>query len=165
MTYSVATLDGVLANPGPANIWLPMTVSVTTSAAAGAYHIVAPIVFTGLDEWGAAQTENIQLTQAGGGEFLVGTKSWTRIDSIFVPANHDASGLICFGVEDIFPQKRATIRSFIVAANGNLGLLYDSGRAAVIPINAGDPAFFQLAARIQGATTTAVPITIGYDIS
>lgn len=162
-SYTGAALDGALANPGPAVPALPMTVSLTTSAAAGSYHIVDPVVFTGLDEYGVAQTEEIMLTQVNGNEFLVGTKSFSSITQIDIPAQHDGAGQFEFGVEDILPGLSATLREHIAGNNGNLGLQNTDGTTAVIPINAANPPLAAGAQRVLGATTTCVPLTIGYD--
>lgn len=119
-TYSAATLDGVLANPGPAALDPPRYASVTTGAHAATYKTGSThaIVVTGT-YGGATVTENLLLTNAGGGETIVGDQPFDTITSIFVPAQNDALGTFQFGVDGVASKMRSDERLVFRAVRAN----------------------------------------------
>lgn len=169
--YTGATLDGALANPGPAVLWLPRTVSVTTQGSPATYNIVDPIVVTGTDEFGIAQVGYLIMTNAGGGERVRATNAagtrvllWTSVTNIHTPIQLGAGGFFEFGVEDIACGTRVTFRSFVADANGNIGFQYEDGTADSVPVLAGaEPLELSGVSLVLGATTTAVPLHVFVD--
>lgn len=99
-SYTGAALDGSLLTAAGAIKYASRTVTVTTSAQAGAYAIAAPIVVTGY-RGAVLITENLQLTATGGGETIRGTKAFDQIIEIDVPAQTLNTGHLQFGVGDL----------------------------------------------------------------
>lgn len=163
VTYSAATLDGALANPGPAAIDLPMNVSVTTTTDAATYNTTDPIVVTGTNFYGEVITESLLLTEAGGNETIVGTKGFATVVSIAVPAQLTTDGAFTFGVLDTVldtmdgAAQRVTNGHATVA--GNVAIVDDGGKASTVPLNAASSldAYVQ---KIVWASTTALPLVV-----
>lgn len=91
---STPTLTGNLAGT---TLRTGRPVQVTTSAAAGAYNVTAPIVVTGILDSGVSHTDHLFLTETDGGETIVGTWSFRRITSIAVPAQLLTTGTFAIG--------------------------------------------------------------------
>lgn len=98
-SYSGAQLDGAAVDDG-IFVKLARTVTVTSSVATGAYDTNDPIVVTGR-RGGSVITEELQLTDADGGETIRGVLAFDRIDSIDVPAQTLDTGALEFGVGDV----------------------------------------------------------------
>jgi hypothetical protein len=97
-TYTGGAINGALAaNQAP----LAWTLTVTTSTHASTYNTVDPIVITGLDVEGNTITESLTLTAANGNETVSGTKAFSKVTQIVVPAQTDALGTFKFGVKDL----------------------------------------------------------------
>ncbi len=103
----------------------PRSVSVTTASSTGSYNIVDPIVFTGKDINGNTITESLTLTNADGGETIVGVKPFASLTSIAVPAQVDVNGHFTFGVRDVFLQSGC--RSIRPGSTGAIKLVYIDG--------------------------------------
>lgn len=105
-TYTAGDLNGVMASPGPA-LTKMHRLTVTTSASAGTYTIVRPLIFTCTDQRGNERLLYRTLTAVGGGEVLEfaaldGTDQGAlTVVSIFIPEMNDASGSLEFGVSDV----------------------------------------------------------------
>jgi hypothetical protein len=94
VTLSGAGLDGALAGAALAP---GRPVQIITGAAAGAYSTASPIVVTGTLDSGAAHTDRLYLTQANGGETVVGTWSFARVTQVAIPAQLLQTGLFTLG--------------------------------------------------------------------
>jgi hypothetical protein len=162
-SYSAATLDGGLANPGPAVFVLPMTVSVTTSAMAATYNTTDPIVFTGTNPDGDAATVSLMLLAAGGGETIVATTGLLTVTTIDVPAQLGGAGTFTFGVRDIMPGSKAAIVQFVAEADGDVLVGWVNGHTDTVTV-AKDMPETQLVDTIFGtAATTALPLRVKFD--
>lgn len=148
VTYSDGDLNG--AAPNTAGIYNPPRImSVTTSVSAGSYNISDPIVFTGTDASGTAQTEEIFLTDADGGETINSIYAYRTI-SIDVPTQEDGEGSFKFGVDAaLCPTRTTHIRASSV---GNVKVTYLDGSIDTIPFLAGETQVIH-AARIHSETT------------
>ncbi len=98
-TYVTADFDGALVTPGGSGRFaVPRNVTVSTTSHAGAYHIVSPIVVTGIRAWdGVPTSESLYLTAVDGPETITGVVMFSQITSVLVPAQHDTSGTISVG--------------------------------------------------------------------
>lgn len=129
LTGTVNGATGINAGNGAVG----RTITVTTSASAATYKTGIPngIVVTGTDYAGNAQTETLALTNAGGGETVVGAIAWKSIASIVIPGQNNTSGAFQFGVQDI--KMPGGCRSVRVGVAGNLHVGYSDGSTDVIP--------------------------------
>lgn len=93
-TYSGAALNGVV---GAGVVHAPRPVSITSSAAAGAYNITDPIVVTGLLAGDVEHEESIYLTAANGAQTVTGIWNFKSVSSIAVPAQSLTTGAFLFG--------------------------------------------------------------------
>lgn len=156
-TYSGATLNGALANPGPATIPLTMNVSVTTTSQSNTYNITSPIVVTGTNAAGATITDSLTLTTDDGNETVAGTKAFATVTSIAVPAQSNTSGAFTFGVQNIvFDEAAREVRG---GSAGNIVVGYDGSTTDTIPCLAGEH-HKVFAKRIVSSGTTALPVTV-----
>lgn len=91
---TITSFDGALAasttKPG-------RPVQIITSAAVGAYNTTDPIEVTGILDSGVTFTDNVYLTNANGGETLVGLWSFRPITQIVIPAQLLSTGAFTFG--------------------------------------------------------------------
>lgn len=95
VTLSGASLNGVIG----ASEMLPRRgVTITTSVAAGAYDIVAPIVVTYIDWLGHEQTASLRLSDTDGGEVATSIFEAQQIVSVAIPAQQLATGSIRVGL-------------------------------------------------------------------
>lgn len=165
-TYTGAALNGALANPGPvteAMMRVPRFPSVTTTVDAATYNTTDPIVFTGT-RGGQAATVSILLTQAGGGETVIGTTPLDTLTSIYVPIQLTANGEFTFGFSGLAARKSATGNTqrmpFKGNADGIVNVGYEDGTTDLLPVTSG---LIESASpyRIIAASTT-VGITV-YD--
>ena len=132
-SYSGATLDGVLANPGPAKTKMHR-LSVTTAASVGTYNITDAITATCTDQLGATRTLTATLTAVNGGETVEFTLSGgadagaMTVSQIDVPAQNDANGAFEFGVTDVvFDSPARQIRG---GAAGDVAVQYEMDLAS-----------------------------------
>lgn len=157
-TYSGATLNGALANPGPAVMRLPQYVRVATSALAACYNITDPIVFTGTLD-GAVVTDSITLTDTDGNEAIDGDQAFDTVVSIAVPAQLKATGQFTFGVTDIvFSNKRPGIQIEFGAAGNIVVEFFDGSTETIVGLEGAKKE--GLIKRIVDASTTADPLTV-----
>ncbi len=157
-TYSGAALNGALANPGPAVIDLPMSVTVTTTTDANTYNTSAPIVITGTDGRGNVITENLLLTAAGGNETIAGVLGFATVTSIAIPAQLTTNGEFTFGVLNtvLDPPGRRIVGG---TTAGVVSLKWAGNKTDLHPIVQGQNVDL-FVETIVWATTTATPITI-----
>lgn len=164
ITYSVATLDGAMANPGPAVLDPPRYVTITTGSAVGSYHVTDPHVVTGT-RGGETVTEELQLTATGGGETIQGAQPFDTVVSIACPAQHDTSGAWSFGVSGVATRcdrqgHEIPYRAVRVGATaGDVKVGYCGGYTDVLTLPANTREDL-LISRLFGASTTATPITL-----
>lgn len=107
-TYSVATLDGALANPGPVTdtkMRVSRYPSVTTNTSPATYNTTDPIIWTGT-RGGTEVTVETLLTQAGGNETIIGTTPLDTLTSVYVPAQLAGGGLMELGFSGVAAPKR-----------------------------------------------------------
>lgn len=95
-SYSGGALNGAVGGNSIAPCGRKITVTTTTHAAT--YNIVNAITITGLDMNGDAQTDTLTLTQVNGNETITGTKYFSKVTQIDIPAQADALGTFVFGV-------------------------------------------------------------------
>lgn len=158
VTYQVATMDGALANPGPAVMRLPQRVRIATTAVAACYNTTAPVVFTGTDDTGATVTESITLANAGGNEVRDGSQQFAGMVSIAVPAQLKNTGAFEFGVTDLaFSAERPCV-DILIGANGNVVVELEDGTTETIAALASDR-LPGIVLRIVDTNTTCDPIT------
>ena len=163
VTYTAATLDGVLANPGPAIFRQPMLVSVTTSAV-GAQYTLTAITITGT-LYGVAQTDTITLTAAGGGEYLQTTKAFDTVTSIARLAMAGVGGQLDFGVHDLIFSNERPCRQVRHGSIGNIQMAFTGdGSAPYLDTTPGieGERHDSLILRVYGdaAVTTSDPVTV-----
>ena len=162
VTYSGATLTGVLANPGPAILRAPQFVTVTTDVSAGAYTLTA-ITITGTLN-GVAQTAVLTLTQVNGGETLATTVPFDVVTSIARLAMVDASGQLEFGVRDLVFDKGLPCRQVRHGSAGLVEVKYFNGSSAAfyesLPGLQGEKHIAVLEQVIADGTSTSDPITV-----
>jgi hypothetical protein len=164
ITYSVATLNGELANPGPAVLDPPRYVTITTASNAGSYLVAEPHVVTGT-RCGETVTEELQLTAVNGDETIQGSQPFDTIVSITCPAQHDTSGTWSFGVSGVAARcdrqgREVPYRAIRVGATGGdvvVGYDGDFTDTITYPANESDDLLIH---RLYGAGTTATPITL-----
>jgi hypothetical protein len=178
-TYQGGALNGAAAGaPFP----VARTVSVTTSAATGAYNVGAlgRITITGEREAGGTITEVLELTDADGDETISGSTAFKSVSKIEVPAMADTEGAFTFGVVDLVTEPdRAAIYGFRAGTVGNVAVQYRDGSTDTIPMQVGERvevahAGFAASARHVGVDvdhrleiaailstgTTALPLTV-----
>ena len=159
VTYAVATLDGALANPGPAVMRFPQRVRVETSTEAAAYNTTDAIVFTGTDDSGAAVTESITLANAGGNEVQDGAQGFLGMVSIAIPAQLKNSGQFTIGVTDIqFSKERPGLQVEFGAAGNIVVEFFDGSVETVVGLEGAKKE--GLIKRVVDTSTTADPITV-----
>lgn len=94
---TITTFDGSLATfplaPG-------RPLQFITSSAAGAYNTTDPIVVTGALDGGVTHTDKVYLTEADGGETVVGTWSFATPAQVVIPAQALTTGAITIGFYD-----------------------------------------------------------------
>lgn len=151
--YVDTDLDGVLAG-GPYS--LTRNVSVTTSASAATYNTTDPIVFTGTDLYGIPQTEELTLTDAGGGETIVGTKAFLSITQIDVPVQDDTTGAFEFGVQDAFLND--LIVEIRAGSTGDLKITHTNGSVDTIPVITAGEKFYLSPIKVWGDSTTVTDL-------
>lgn len=151
----------------------PRTVTVTTTANPGSYKTGAgnPIVVTGL-RGGAVVTENLLLTNAGGGETIRGTQLFDTVTSIAVPGQNDAGGHFQFGYGDVGCQKGSSFAAIKGNAAGTIRLGFSSTKtdSDSVPVaqNTLEPIAFERVIADQatsgygtgGGTATSVGFTV-----
>lgn len=155
-SYSGATLDGALANPGPAVNRLPQVVTVVTGASAATYNVASPIVVTGTNYAGDVITDSLQPTNANGGETVVGVKAFKTVTGIATPAQSGGGGTFKFGVQDVLLDPPA--RELRHGADGTINLKDADGNADPLPGFAGEHQPVCVS-RIVGSGTT-FPLTV-----
>ena len=97
VTWSGASLNGVV---GVATVNAARAVTVTTSASAGAFNIVNPILVTGLlgpGNGGVSHTEEFYLTAVNGAQTITGIWKFASVSSITRPGQTLAAGTISVG--------------------------------------------------------------------
>lgn len=157
-TYSGVTLDGALANPGPADLLVrvPFRVTITTGASIGTYNTTDPILITGTNEDGAVQTESVYLTAVNGNETITSTLGSLTVVSLRFPAQLDALGAIIIGSGNA----RLTRVARLVRA-GSIGTIvpvYDDGSTDSLPCQLAEK--HDIFLRELSSTSTAWPITL-----
>ena len=159
VTYSAATLDGVLGNPGPAVVAkLPMNVSIATTSDAATYNVTNPIVVTGTSGNGQVQTENIYLTATNGNETVVGLLGFATVVSVAFPAQLTTNGAFTVGVLDtVLSPPGRRIRGGATA--GGVSLVFDDGTADVHPFVEGEHLDVWVS-KVVWATTTSTTFTV-----
>lgn len=127
--YSGAAINGALAVANVATNRLPQVVTIVTGASGATYNVGAsfPITFTGTGQDGNALTENLLLTQAGGGETVTGLKGFRTISRIQVPAQLGGGGTFKFGVSDVLLDPPA--RQLRHGAAGTINVKDQDGNA------------------------------------
>jgi len=163
VTYTGASLDGALANPGPGIMRQPQLVSVTTSAV-GAQYTLTDITVTGT-LYGETQTDTITLTAAGGGEYLQTTKPFDTVVSIARLAMAGAGGQFEFGVHDLAFNHDHPCRQVRHGSAGNIALEFTGdGSAPYLDTTPGieGERHDSLILRLYGdaAVTTSDPVTV-----
>jgi len=164
VTYTGATLTGVLGNPGPCIMRCPQLVTVTTAASVGTY-VLAAITVTGTDETGAALTDTLTLTQANGSETLATTAAFFTVTSIVRPAQSNANGSFQFGVRDLVFSNANPCRQIRFGSAGDVQLGFVGGSGApyidTTPGTEGEQ-HAALIRRVYGDTTitTSGPVTV-----
>jgi flagellar capping protein FliD len=107
-SYSGGALNGAI---GAGEIDLPKSISITTGANASTYNLVDPIRITGTDWRGQTITEDVLLTNAGGGETVQTTKGFATVTSIAIPAQLTTGGTFKIGILDlVFNEPARSIR-------------------------------------------------------
>jgi len=154
-SYTGAALNGAIANPGPALVYMRI-VSVTTTASPATYNTTDPIIFTGTNQGAAARTANLLLTQAGGGETIYSVVGFDLVSQIDVPAQLGGGGQFEFGVFDILPDD--PLCGVVSSVGGNVNVVYEDGRGDIIPLAAAHREALPIC-RIVSASTTAFPLT------
>ncbi len=100
-TYTGAALNGVMGALSKAPFG--RNIIITTTTASNAYNIVDPIVITGKATDGVTViAENFTLTTDDGNEIVAGTKAFSSITSIAVPAQAAGTGTFKFGVRNLY---------------------------------------------------------------
>ncbi len=158
VSYSGVALNGAI---GVAEMNPPRNISVTTSASVGAYTLTA-ITITGTDAAGRALTETLTLTQANGGQTVVGASAFKTVTQIDILAMVSTAGAFTFGVRDIFCTRRPSrIR---VGTTGALKVGYDDGTTDVIAAVLAGETLNIAPARVYGdSSTTATNVTLIFD--
>jgi hypothetical protein len=140
-TYSVATLDGALANPGPVTD-LKMKVarypSVTTNASPATFNTTDPIIWTGT-RGGVEVTVQTLLTQAGGNETIIGTTPLDTLTSVYVPAQLGGGGLMELGFSGIACPRRHLVDQrfpFMAVDTGTVKVGWPDGVTDNFPVQA-----------------------------
>lgn len=154
-TYSGAGLTGTLAG-GPYSVG--RTVSVTTTSSSTTYNTTNAIVVTGKDVNGNVITDNLLLTQSGGNETIVSTKSFASVTSIAVPAQLGTGGAFVFGVYDVAPGTE--ILEIRIKTAGTLVMTYHDGSSDTLSALAGDRLPYS-PTKISG-TSTAQDVTLAF---
>lgn len=161
-SYSGAALDGSI---GQGAIDLPQSVSLTTSAAVGAYATGAgnKIVVTGVDIANNAITGYLTLTAANGGETVVAVDAsglilgFAKVTNIAVPPQLLTSGAFQWGVRDVVLDTLSIdIRGG--AASSNIVVGNDDGTTDTVPTELGEHLYYAI--RVVFGSSTAFPITI-----
>ncbi|MGN6103712.1 MAG: hypothetical protein ACTHU0_01280 [Kofleriaceae bacterium] len=96
-TLTSASFNGVI---GAGEVNAPRAVTVTTTAAVGAYTTASPIAVTGLLASGQSHTEYFYLTEANGGETVKGIWKFKQVTEIVIPAQALTTGTFTFGFAD-----------------------------------------------------------------
>jgi len=104
--YTTTELDGAV---GATTFDPPRCVSITLSAAAGAYTNGSTVTFTGTLD-GAAVTDVLTITGTDGGITVLGDQYFDTITQIDVQAQHDTSGHIEYG---LYSQAEPTASGFV----------------------------------------------------
>jgi len=145
-------LNGALGG----SLILPHNVTVTSAAAVGAYAIVDPIVVTGTNWDGRTISEELQLTDADGGEVLETTAAFLTVDSIEIPIQADDDGALEFGTTNIHIPGCREVRA---NSDGNLSVIYEGGFTDTLPCKDGEhhPINFHT---IVADETTVAPLII-----
>jgi hypothetical protein len=127
--YSGAAINGALAVANVATNRLPQAVTVATGASGATYVTGAanPIVITGTGYDGLPLTENLLLTNAGGGETITSTKGFKTISRIQIPAQLGGGGTFKFGVSDIILEPPA--RELRHGIDGTINVWDQAGNA------------------------------------
>lgn len=158
--YSGVALNGALGG----TLDPPRYVSVKTAVQAATYKTGAsyPILFTGM-YGGAVVTESLLLTNAAGGETIIGNQPFDTVTSISVPQQLGAAGAFEFGVDGVASKSRGGARDSFVAiranAGGNVKLGFDAGYTDTIALAAAETQRIA-AQRVYGNGGTAVAVTI-----
>lgn len=140
LTLSGASLDGVL---GGDTLSPRRGVSVTTSAAAGAYSTAAPIVVTYTDWHGEEQTGTIDLTDADGGETVTGLFEAAAVTEVAIPAQALTTGTLSVGV-----MARAGRGSQLLERAGFMRLSLDEWQPTTVNVEVLDDSADQRVARV-----------------
>lgn len=133
------------------------TLSVTTTAFASTYNTTDPIVVTGLDLDGNTITQNLLLTAAGGNQTIQGTKLFSSVVSIAIPAQLTTSGAFTFGVRDV---GTVACRQLRANAAGNIKVKYSNGSLDTLLFAAGEKMDVRPVLIYGDGDTTVVGITI-----
>lgn len=136
----------------------PRAITVTTSASGGAYAIGTPITVKGTDRGGNPITDQITLTQTGGGETLSTSKGFATVTEIDIPAMANTAGAWTFGIGDVV----LPFRSIRTGTAGNVTYRCADGSTDTIQkMLAGETVHVAGQALSSAASTTAQDITLG----
>lgn len=157
-TYTGVTMDGTLANPGPADMRMPQYPSITLSASVGSYS-TSPVVFTGTNDAGEAITVSVAPTDNDGGYTVVGTTAMKTCTQIVVPAQNDINGQWEFGVQDVVGTAHKPIVMVRHGTQANIVVEYAAGVTDTLPGEVGEKHEI-LAEKVLATGTTSTPVTI-----
>lgn len=157
-TFTAASLDGVLANPGPGVARMPQYPTITASSSAGSYSL-SPVVFNGTNDAGETIAVSVTPTDADGNWTVVGTTAMATITSIVAPAQVDTSGQWEFGVQDVVGTRSKPIVKVRGGTQANIVVEYDGGVTDTLPCEVGEK-HEMLATKVLATGTTCTPVTI-----
>jgi hypothetical protein len=153
-TYSGAGLDGALGG----TMRLPQYVTLTTSAVASQYVAGSEALVTGTLN-GRVVTDILTITDANGGEVLVGDQAFDTVVSIVLDAQANTSGAVEFGVVDVLATRYKPGVQFEHGASGDVEFDDDEGVTEVITGNTGAKREV-VWMRISAANTTSDPVIL-----
>lgn len=140
VTLTGASLDGALAGE---TLTPRRGVSVTTSAAAGAYSTASPVLVTYLDWQGREQVGNVELTSANGGETVTGLFEAASVTSVTIPAQATTGGTISVGA-----MAREGIGSQLLVAAGFMRCSLDDWQPSTVNVEVLDDEAGQRVSRV-----------------
>lgn len=150
LSLSGASLDGEV---GGDTLSPRRGLTITTTAATGAYSTAAPIVVTFLDWTGREQTATVVLTDADGGETIASTFEVASVVSVAIPAQLATTGTVAVGL-----QTRAGRGSQLLERAGFMRLTLDEWQPTTVRVEVLDDDAEQRVARV--ITYHAVQATI-----
>lgn len=131
-TYSGASLDGDI---GIAGFYPEQRVSVTTTSSASTFNVNDPIQIRGSRKNGNRVQAFVRLTLIGGNETVETDQPFHLVDTIILPAQLLASGLIMFGVGSVIFEPASV--AFEAGAAGTVKVITSTrqNRDLVMPAN------------------------------